>query len=342
MEHRKPTLQDVAEYAGVSTATVSRSLNQPDKVKPDVYVTIMQAIRALGYVPHGAARALASRKTKTVGAVVPTIDNAIFAEAIQHLQAELSQAGYTLLLANSSYCLEEEHREVSVLLSRGIDGLVLVGEEHHPDVFEAIERRALPYVNLWIYNPESRYSCIGFDHQRAGLQIAEHLLALGHQHFAAISAIRLYNDRATQRLAGIRNGVLAQGIEWPDAQIFECRYSVEQGRLALHNLLERFPQTTAVVCGNDILALGALWAARERQIAVPEQLSITGFDNLEIIHALSPALTTVNAPSRRMGYYAADYLLRQFNATDSASHSIERLELDAELIVRETTAIALR
>ena len=130
MKSGKPTLQDVADLAAVSTATVSRCLNQPYKVRPDVREKINTAIVELGYVPHGAARALASRRTHTIGAVVPTIDNAIFSEAIQYLQRGLSRENYTLLLAQSAYSQEEELREVQALLGRGIDGLVLVGEDH--------------------------------------------------------------------------------------------------------------------------------------------------------------------------------------------------------------------
>jgi len=337
MQIKSPTIADVAEQANVSTATVSRCLNQPDKVKPEVRERITQAIQKLGYVPSGAARALASRRTHTIGAVVPTIDNAIFSEAIQHLQSGLTQANYTLLLANSGYSLDEELREVNSLLSRGIDGIVLVGEMHHPKVYAAIEQKAIPYVNLWTYNPKSKYSCIGFDHIKAGNQLAEHLISLGHTELGIISGFQENNDRALLRFQGIQQTLKAKDLEIPESRIIECRYSVEQANLSLHQLLDRHPEITAISCGNDVLAIGALSAARERSIKVPEQLSITGFDNMEIIPFLSPALTTVNSPSRRMGAKAAEYILNQIQ---NKLLNIERTELTAELIIRDTTGPA--
>ena len=337
MQYKTPTISDVAKQADVSTATVSRCLNQPDKVKPEVRERIEIAIQKLGYVPSGAARALASRRTQTIGAIVPTIDNTIFSEAIQHLQSGLTQANFTILLANSGYSLDEELREVKSLLSRGIDGIVLVGEMHHPKVYEAIEQQQIPYVNLWTYNPKSKYSCIGFDHIKAGSQLAQHLLDLGHTNFGIISGFQETNDRALLRFKGIQQTLKAVGLEIPENRIIECRYSVGQANTSLHELLDRNPEITAICCGNDVLAIGALSAARKRGIKIPQQLSITGFDNMEIIPFLSPALTTVNSPSKRMGSHAAQYILKQIK---NKSLDIERIELTAELIARETTGKA--
>jgi len=338
MQPPKPTLQDVANYAGVSTATVSRCLNQPDKVKAALQEKIHQAIQVLGYVPHGAARALASRRTYCIGAVVPTIDNAIFSEAIQYLQRHLAKAGYTLLLAQSSYSLDEELREVQALLTQGIEGLVLVGEDHHPAVFEAIQQRNIPLVNLWTYHPHSQYSCIGINNVRAGQRIAQHLTDLKHQHIAVISGIIQGNDRARERLQGISQHLQGKDLAFSEDQLVECRYSAEQGRLAMHNLLSRHDNLTAVICGNDILALGALCAARERGLSVPQSLSITGFDNIEMIAVISPALTTVNSPSRRMGTQAAEYLIQQIH---TPTRTLVHHELAADLIIRETTGPAV-
>lgn len=337
MSQRKPTLQDVAHAADVSTATVSRCLNQPDKVRPDLQRKIREVIEKLGYMPDGAARALASRRSNTIGAVVPTIDNAIFSKAIQYLQQGVAKAGYTLLLAQSSYSLDEELREVQALLTRGIDGLVLVGEDHHPAVYSAIRQQGIPHVNLWTYNPYSEFSCIGLDNIAAGRAVAKHLADLDHQKIGIITGILLNNDRARQRAQGVREYFAEQGINIHADQTEECRYSAEQGRQAAHAVMQRHPDITAIICGNDILALGALSGARELGLTVPGRLSITGFDNLEIVTVISPALTTMNSPSRRMGTRAAEYILDQINTN---TRTVERIELSTDLIVRETTAPA--
>lgn len=337
MQKKKPTLQDVATKANVSTATVSRCLNNPDKVRKEVQEKINQAIDDLGYVPDGAARALASRRTRTIGVIVPTIDNTIFSKAVQYLQSGLTKANYTLLLANNGYSQEEELSEVQSLLSRGIDGLVMVGAQHHPEVYKAVNRYQIPVVNLWIYDPESEYSCIGFDHIKAGQQIARHLIDLGHKSFGVISGIRENNDRAVERLKGLEQELNASGLQLDDNYIVECRYSVEHGSKSIHKLLDQHPEITAVSCGNDILAIGALHGAEERGLRVPEDLSITGFDNIEILPFLKPALTTLNSPSRRMGEKAAEYILNQIK---NKTKNIERIELDVELIIRDTTGPA--
>ncbi len=341
MQKKKPTLQDVATKANVSTATVSRCLNNPDKVRTEVQEKINQAIDDLGYVPDGAARALASRRTQTIGVIVPTIDNTIFSKAIQHLQTGLTKANYTLLLANNGYSQEEERREVQSLLSRGIDGLVMVGAQHHPEIYKAIERYQIPIVNLWIYDPKSEYSCIGFDHIKAGKKIAKHLMGLGHKSFGIISGILKNNDRAAGRLKGVEEQLNSAGLTLNDDRIVECRYTVEQGSKSLQTLLDAHPDITAVSCGNDILALGALHGAQERGLKVPDDLSITGFDNIEILPFLKPSLTTLNSPSRRMGEKAADYILRQIeNKKNGKTVNVERIELNAELIIRDTTGPA--
>jgi LacI family transcriptional regulator len=337
MQKKKPTLQNVADKAGVSTATVSRCLNQPEKVRAAVQVKINEAIQELAYVPDGAARALASRRTHTIGAIVPTIDNAIFPKAIQYLQTGLTKANFTLLLANSGYSLDEELREVQSFISRGIDGIVLIGEQHHPEVYASIKRHQIPLVNLWTYNPNSAHSCIGYDHIKAGEHVAQHLLDLGHTEIGVISGHLENNDRAIIRLKGIKETILKVGCGLADNKIIECNYSVEQGCEKLHQLLDRHPRTTAIICGNDLLAIGALAGARDRGLNVPKDLSITGFDNLEILPFLTPSLTTVNSPSRRMGEKAAEYLIKQIQ---NGTSSIEHIELQADLIVRETTGPA--
>ncbi|MGB1309741.1 MAG: LacI family DNA-binding transcriptional regulator [Leucothrix sp.] len=337
MSNRKPTLQDVANASGVSTATVSRCLNQPDKVSPDLQKKIRQVIEKLGYMPDGAARALASRRTNTIGAVVPTIDNAIFSKAIQYLQQGVAKAGYTLLLAQSSYSMDEELLEVQALITRGIDGLVLVGEDHHPAVYAAIRQQDIPHVNLWTYNPQSTFSCIGLNNDAAGRQIAKHLADLGHEKIGIITGILLNNDRAIQRYNGVLDYFKEKGIQIPEDCSEECRYSAEQGRQAIHKLMKRYPDTTAIICGNDILAIGALSGARELGLSVPERLSITGFDNMEIVSAIKPALTTMNSPSRRMGSRAANYIIEQISTN---TRTVERIELTTDLVIRETTTAA--
>lgn len=327
------SLADVAARAKVSTATVSRVLNNPEKVTKTKRRLIESVIEELGYIPDGAARALASRRSRAIGAVAPTLDNAIFAEGIQALQRRLKQLGYTLLVASHEYDIDEEAREVRTLIRQGIEGVMLVGSIHNPRLPQLLENHKIPYVNCWSYHPDAPEPCIGFDNKRAARRITKYLLDLGHREFAVIVGHTNNNDRATDRLRGVIEELDTEGIELADESILERLYSVKHGREAMSLLLHRAARPSAVICGNDVLALGAMAECLRSGARVPEEISITGFDDLEISSQLTPALTTMRVPAAQMGKRAADFLVARINGETTVAHT----EIDAELMVRETT-----
>lgn len=334
--HTQPVLADVAREAGVSTASVSRVLNAPDTVRPATREKVLSAIRALGYVPDGAARALASGRLNTVGVIVPTLDNAIFASGINAFQRRLAQRNYTLLVASSEYDQNEEVREVQALVVRGVDAMMFIGEAHAPEVYQAVQRRGIPYVNTWMYSPDSPHPCIGFDNLGAARRVANHLLDLGHERLAMIAGVLAHNDRAQKRLAGTREAVAARlgAVAARDMPVLERPYDLREGRDAFRMMMRQPNPPTAIICGNDVLAVGALLEAQAMGLHVPEDISITGFDDLPIAANLLPALTTVRVPSATMGRKAADFLLDRLNGMSPPLHT----ELEADLVLRGTTA----
>ena len=286
---RSAKLADVARAAGVSTATVSRALTLPHKLRPDTLKKIEAAVQALGYVAHGAARALATRRTHTIGAVIPTLDNAIFANTTHALQQAVDAAGYTLLLASHEFDPEQELRVTRTLIARGVDGLVLVGTTHHPELFRLLDAHAMPYVLSWTLDRAGRHPCVGFDNRAAGLCIANHLLDLGHRRFAMISGITAHNERAQERLAGVRDALYARGITLPRECIVEKPYTHTGGREGLREVFKGIDPPTAVICGNDVLAIGAIAECHVQGLAVPGDVSVTGFDDMEIAAMMRPA-----------------------------------------------------
>lgn len=328
------TLADVAQLAKVSTATVSRALTLPHKVKPHTLSRVQQAVQTLGYVAHGAARALASRRTRTIGAVIPTLDNAIFANTTHALQKTLDEAGYTLLLASHEFEPEIEERVTRALIERGIDGLVLLGTTHHPSVFRMIEANHIPYVLTWALDPNGVHPCVGFDNRVAAIRLADYLLDIGHREFAMISGITANNERARERLEGVRRALAARGGRLPAHRVVEKPFTLSAGREGLREVIGGAAAPTAVICGNDVLAIGAIAECNARGVAVPRQISITGFDDMEIASLITPGLTTVHFPTTELGVYAANHLLMRL-----AGKSVEpRHELPVELVVRGTTA----
>jgi len=329
----RPTLHHVADAAAVSTATVSRCLNAAETVRPELRERVQAAIVELGYTPHGAARALASQRARTIGAVIPTLDNAIFATGIQAMQDRLSSAGYTLLLASSNYNAAEESKQVESLIERGLDGLMLIGEARPPGLYELLEKKAVPYVNTWTHRPDSRHPTIGFDNRGAAHRVATYLIDMGHADIAMIAGITAGNDRAEERLAGVRAAMSERGLAFGPGRVIEAPYSIGDGRHALRRLMAASPRPTAVICGNDVLAYGALFECHALGIAVPGRVSITGFDDLELAAELAPALTTMHVPSDDMGRLAAEYLLDRIDGQPTTGAT----NLDIDLIIRGST-----
>lgn len=334
MVKKAPTLEDVAREAGVSTASVSRYLNMPELVRPARREKIEASIAALGYVPHGAARALASQRTRTIGAVIPTLDNAIFARGVQAFQQRLHSDGYTLLLASFDYDLDEELRQVDALLTRGVDALLLVGCQHLPSLYERLDKKGLPYVHTWAFDRSGTKACVGFDNRLAARRAASYLLDIGHSAIALIVGIADGNDRAMERAIGVREALEERGLSLLPEYTLEKPYDVAEGRSAMRQLLAQDLPPTAVICGNDILAMGALLECQARGVAVPEQVSITGFDDLPLTSHLQPSLTTLHVPAGEMGRRAAEYLLTRLGDVPMPDST----ELEVGLIVRGTTA----
>ena len=326
---------DIARAAGVSTATVSRALNGTGVVTPDARARIDAAIAELGYMPNGAARALASRRSHTVGAVIPTLASAIFAAGIDAFERRLNEAGLTLLLSLSNYDPDSEALKVRRLLERGVDAIMLVGSSHSAQVHEAIARAGVPYVHTWAWEAAGPHPHVGFDNFEAARTVAHHLADLGHTRFAMIAGIARANDRAEGRIAGTVQGLKERGLELSPETITETAYTHAAARAALGKIL-RTHAPTAVVCGNDVLATGALLEAQARGIAVPSELSITGFDDLPLMAHLNPPLTTVVVPAEEMGTGAAESLINALAAGEPAQGK----RLPAELLVRETTGAA--
>ncbi len=192
---------------------------------------------------------------------------------------------------------------------------------------------AIPYVNTWTYRPGSWYPSIGFDNRDAAYRLASYLMDMGHSEIAAIIGITTGNDRAVERLSGARAALADRGLAFAPGRVIEAPYSISDGRRALRRLMAAEPAPTAIICGNDVLAYGALFECHALGVRVPEQVSITGFDDLELAAELAPALTTMHVPSEDMGRLAADYLLDRIDGQPTQGAT----RLDVDLVIRGST-----
>jgi LacI family transcriptional regulator len=317
-----PTLADVARAANVSTATVSRCLNSPDQVVRQTRDRVLQAVSELGYAPNFSARALAAKQTHTIGAIIPTMENAVFARGIQAFQEELVRHGKTLLIASSAYDETLEAEQIRTLVARGADGLLLIGYHRDKEIYEFLAKRSVPSLVAWSFDAAQKQPAIGFDNVNAMAELARLVIRQGHRNIACISAPIASNDRARGRVDGIRLAMSEAGLDPEAMMLTQTPYGIENGERAFREIRAKAPGTTAVMCVNDVLAIGALRAAKEMELRVPEDISVTGFDDIEIALLAEPALTTVHVPHREMGRRAANMLI-QLVKTREVRESVE-------------------
>lgn len=334
----RPSLADVAAHARVSTATVSRVLNASGPVSDDLRERVGASVEALRYMPNAAARTLASRRSHTVGVIVPTIANSIFSPGVEAMQARAAREGVSVLIATSNYDIEREFAELRMLVARGVDGLVLVGRWHHPDVPDFCAEHRVPYVCQGAYEVNGRHPMVGFDNAKAMHAVTRHLLDLGHRRIALLSGVSRHNDRVFDRRAGVATALAQAGFSLPDDHIVECRYDVAEARDAMRHMLHLDPRPTAVLCMNDVLASGALFECLAQGVAVPREMSIVGFDDFAFSAHLHPALSTIRVPTDRMGEAAIEHLLARI-AGRPVEHAIE---IPVEFISRDSVAPPLR
>ena len=333
LEDRFPVARDVARLAGVSTSTVSRVFNGTAAVRADKRDAVLKAAEELGFVANGAARALSMRRFMAVGAVVPNIENEGFLRTLSSFQERLRRDGYTLILTNAGYDLDNEWQEASFLLERGIDGLLLVGDLHRPALLERIARQRIPTVQTFTLS--AARPCVGFDNLAAAGRAAQYLLDLGHRRIGVITGIRKDNDRSGARVAGIVHALAARGLTIDPAHDVETSHGIAAGRDALRQILSQpTPPPTAIICGTDQLGFGVMIEAQSRGVAIPGDLSLIGFNDADYAAFLTPALTTIRIHAAEIGQVAAEHLLARM-----AGRSVVRLtEIAAELIVRGSTA----
>lgn len=330
MKHRaRPRLADIAAAAGVSLATASRTLAQPEIVSAATRERVRAAALRLGgpqalIDPRGAGRGVA--------AIVPTLDNAIFSRALQAMQTTLAEAGHSLLVASCDYHPETELAVLRDLLARGVEGLILVGAQRPPEAWEMLEAARIPVILTFSGDP--RFDGVVVDNREAGRLAARHLIGLGHVRLGMVCGARRHNDRQRERAEGVRDALKDAGLDLPEWRLVEQAFTLAGGRSGCSALLSLAEPPTAIVCGIDHLAVGCLVEAQARGLQVPHDLSVVGIDNLEMAAHLSPALTTVHVPTARIGEAAARAVLARLNAGAPGG----RVELPIELVVRQSSA----
>ena len=325
----KVKLRDVARAAGVSVATVSRVINDAPTVTAGTKARINAIIQELGYTPNPLAKALNTGRTRTLGAVISTLDHAIFARFLKALEVTFDQHGYSLVVAATENDRERELRRARAFLEMGVEGLILSGADHGPELRQLVDRFDVPVVLTSIYDPGADYPTIGYSNTELAALVMQHLVDTGHTRIAVVHGPSAGNDRTRARVAAARS--FAGRC---DVRAIEVDLSEEGGLEAVVRSARSDTMPDAFFCLSDVLALGALFELSRRGISVPGAVSVVGFDDQPWTGHTNPALTTVRVPVAEMGEAAALALIRHLEE----GNPIQQVKLDGSIVLRGSTA----
>ena len=324
------TLDVVARLAGVAPATVSRAINQPEKVAKKTLDRVNQAIASTGYVPNLLAGGLASNRSHLVAAIVPSIINLVYVETIQAFSNKLRDSGYQVLLGESGYGQETEETLVATVLSRRPDAIFLTGIQHSLNCRRQLLAAGIPVVETWDLTPSPLDLVVGFSHDRVGETVAEFLFQRGFERFGIVSAD---DPRAMVRNKAYVNALKGRGVNDVPVVIVEAVSSLQRGRQGLANLLDQGFGPGAVFCSSDTLAQGVVTEAQSRGLRVPEDIAVIGFGDQNFAAHMFPALTTVKIDRAAIGQKSAQALLARLNDEPVAESVID---VGFDIVARET------
>ncbi len=332
--HERNTIRDVARRANVSVATVSRVLNTPSLVRPPTRSRVLKAIRDTHYVYNALAGGLSARRTSTLGVIIPTITNPIFAMVTKGIQDYSRQQGYSILLGNTDYDEDHEAKLIHLMQQKRADGVILNGPWGGSPIVPLMKKTRLPFVITWQTVEDRDVSFVGFDNFQSAYRIVDYLVDLGHRRIGMIAGKFSVSERARMRWKGYRKCLADHRLPFDPELVLERGYTLGDGKKAMSRLLQLTSPPTAVFCGNDILAIGAIVCAKEEGLKVPRDLSVVGFDDLEIAAYYDPPLTTMAVPAYEMGQAAAKILIENIRGENTAPR---QCVLETKLMIRGST-----
>ena len=330
------TMNDVARLASVSIATVSHVINGTRFVSAERVERVQAAMQELGYTPDATARSLRVGRTHTIGLVIPDTTNPFFAALARWIEEAGFESGYTTILANSDERPDREHRYVSTLVSKRVDGLILAPSRgDHGTLRKLLDDARMHVVVVDRDAALPNADVVLYDNAGGSYAATRHLIDLGH---TCIGCIAGPADAASaaERVKGFRSAIADAGLELPQHAVVEADFHFSGGREATNRLLATKEPFTALFAANDLMAAGAVRALAERGISVPGEVSVIGFDDAPLAEMISPALTTMRQPLQDMAQAAMSLLLARITGSNGGSPT--RRVLPTSLVVRESTA----
>jgi LacI family gluconate utilization system Gnt-I transcriptional repressor len=320
---KKVTLVDVAAAAGVSAITVSRVINQPEKVSESLRQQVQKAVDSLGYIPNQYASSLASAKSKVIGVAIPSLSNIVFTDVLRGIYDVMGAAGYKVLLVDTHYSPLEEEKMIRTLLSQAPEGMIITGGDQTRACQNILQKSRIPIVQIMEMLPQPLDMNIGFSHYQAGYDVVKHLLDRGCTRIGFIGA--RMDPRVQQRMQGYKTALEDAGKFWKNFIVTTPEPSsiAVGGELFKSLMAVTKGVVDAVFCVNDDLALGALFESQRMNIRVPDDMSICGFNDIEAAAFVNPSLTSVSVGRYEMGVRAAEMLVDTLNGKNPASKIVD-------------------
>jgi DNA-binding LacI/PurR family transcriptional regulator len=303
------TIRDVASRAGVSTATVSRVLSGAARGRPATARRVLAAARDLEYRPSGIARSLKRHRTHTLGLIITDIQNPFYPELVRAVEDAARAVDHSVMLVNGAEDPERERRALEELAERWIDGIIIAASQMTARHTDWLAGATIPIVLVNSRVPDVPIPAILSDNRAGGRLAAEHLLDLGHRRVGYLTAPS-QNAAVVERVAGARDALAAVGIDPISMPVEEGDGHVVGGQVAMARLLRRHPELTGILCYNDLTAIGAMRALKAAGRRVPDQVSVVGFDGIDLAEYVEPPLTTVAQQTTEMGRWAVERLVR--------------------------------
>lgn len=321
------SISDVAKAANVSVATVSRVFNAPDKVSPETRERVNAAIRELGYAPNIFARHLRTQRSQTLGVVLPTLLNPVFAECFIGMTEAANEKGYAIQPFFTDYLIERETMAVNALTANNVEGIALTVS--NPATSTALMRmRTVHCPYALAYNDHEDHPCVTVDGQQAMAEVVTYLAQLGHQRIAMVTGTLHTSDRAQQRYLGYQNAMQSLGL--PVMPVTEVPF-IQSAIDRIGELLGSASSPTALIGSNDLIALRCMRAAQLHGLRIPQDLSIVGFDGVRLLDDIHPKLATVQQPNHEIGRQCVQLLIQSIEARTMLSpHSSLRLAYQFE------------
>jgi LacI family transcriptional regulator len=336
VERAKYTMRDVARLAGVSTSTVSAVINESVGVSPKRKERVLSAMSALDYQPDAIARSLKTGRSNAIGVIVPDITNAFYPEVIRGAEVAAQTAGYSVLLCDSSEDRGIEERHLNALFSRRVDGVILACCVNSR-ASELVVRRNIPVIFIDRLPPSRAVNSVCTDNIAAGQLAAEHLIGLGHKRIGMLAG-HLGLSPHHDRLEGFRKAMQEAHLPILDEYLIEGNVQVDDGAEAGHRLLSLPTPPTAILASNNKLLLGVLQAVEERNVSIPKDLSVLGFDDYPWNMHFSPTLTAVAQPTGEIGRRSFELLHQLIQNPPTSGAAPMHVLIPAQLRIRKSTA----